>query len=198
MINQYLSAWYSRISFGFVFFGAIVVGLWPDHHRGWDGEKLIACILAGLAWLASELATVKPKPSQHDLDLLNQIRTTLNEDAQTFLLNHDFSINLHTRFTEPVNNIALWHGSNYIFDDKRVHQQWSVLFDKIVNLSHLYGATLVSTDREGILTAWLTGYTRHNQPQTARDEVKALNDAANDVYTTYTDFVLFARKRLSV
>lgn len=197
-MTQYLNAWYSRISLGFAFFGAIVVGLWPDHERGWDGEKLIACVITGLAWIASELSTAKKPATSHDIALFDQIREVLNENAQSFLRTHDFSINLHTRFTAPINNIASWHGSNYIFDDAKIQKKWSALFDEIVGLSELYGATLVGVNGEGMLSAWLTGMSRHEQPQSARDEVDALNAAANSVYNHYGEFVLFARKRLSV
>jgi hypothetical protein len=49
-----------------------------------------------------------------------------------------------------------------------------------------------------MLTAWLLGFSRHNQPPQAHAEVKALNDAASSVYRNFGDFVLFVRKQLDL
>ena len=197
-IGKYVAVWQSRIALGLVFFGAVLNGLWPDHSREIDPTKLIACIVAGCAWLAAELASAVTKASNHDIALFERIRNVMDDDALTFLLNHDFSNNLHTRFTDPVNTIAEWHGPNYMFNDKAIQKKWDTLFNEIADLSNLYGKTLVNTDREGVLTAWLLGFSRHDQPPHAHAEVKVLNDAASSVYRNFGDFVLFVRKRLDL
>lgn len=60
-IGKYVAVWQARIALGLAFFGAILVGLWPDHARNIDPAKLVACILTGLVWLVAELASAGPK-----------------------------------------------------------------------------------------------------------------------------------------
>lgn len=197
-ISKYVAVWQSRIALGIVFFGAIISGLWPDHARTIDPAKLTICITAGLAWLVAELASAATKVSNHDIALFERITNVMDDDALTFLLDHDFSHDLHSNQTRPVSTIAEWHGPNFIFNDAVIHRRWQVIFDKIVHLSHLYGKTLVGTDRENILTAWLLGYNRHNQPAHAHAEVAALNVAASTLYREFGDFVIFVRQRLDL
>ncbi|MFY0583575.1 hypothetical protein ACN28S_63080 [Cystobacter fuscus] len=54
-ISKYVAVWQGRIALGLAFFGAILVGLWPDHARNIDPAKLVACILTGSAWMVAEL-----------------------------------------------------------------------------------------------------------------------------------------------
>lgn len=197
-INKYVTVWQSRIALGLAFFAALAVGLWPDHARNIDPMRLSACILTGFAWLAAELASAVTKVSNHDIALFERIRNIINDEALTFLREHDFAHYTHVRSTEPMNQIAEWHGPNFMFNDRAIQRRWNTLFYKIVALSHRYGDSLITTDKEHLLTAWHVGFERHNQPQRAHDEVNGLNEAAHDLYREYGEFVLFVRKRLDL
>jgi hypothetical protein len=196
-VRAFLPTAAGRLTLGLTFVGAVIVGLAPDTGRSVDIEKLVACVVAGLAWLWSELADVG-RVSDHDRALFQSITATLNQNALSFLKDHDFSYNLNVAHTAPVNAIAEWHGPQYQFNDRAIQKRWELLWSKLRDLSNLYGSTLVNTDNIQILTAWHLGFTRHNQPPQAHAEVKALNEAAHDVYRTFDKFVLFSRRRLAL
>ncbi len=197
-ISKYLAVWQSRIVLGLAFFAAILVGLWPDHTREIDAEKLIACLATGIAWFVAELASAVTKVSNHDIALFERINNVMDDSALTFLMDHDFHNDARTIDTEPVSNMAYWHGPNATFNDKAIQRRWEAVFASIVALSHTYGDNLVTTDVEGRLTAWHTGFTRANQPDQAHAEVKELNDAARALYVQFGEFVVYVRKRLDL
>lgn len=198
-IAKYVAVWQARIALGLVFFGAMLNGLWPDHARAIDPAKLILCVTSGLAWLVAELASAATKVSNHDIALFERINNVMDNHALTFLLEHDFSNDFHVRETEPVNAVATWHGPNFMFNDKAIQKRWQVLFDKLLNLSNLYGSTLVNTEHSvERMTAWLLGFPRNAQPAHAHAEVQALNDAASDVYGEFGEFALYVRRRLDL
>lgn len=197
-ILSYLTVWQSRITLGLAFVGAVVIGLWPDHDRNLDIEKLVACIVAGAAWLAAELGSAVREPSAHDIALFDRIQSLLDDDALIFLKEQDFAVNFHGGLTAPVNQIAQWHGPNYVFNDSAIQARWEKTSAKIQELSGLYVKTLVGTDKPEIVTAWLLGYPRHNQPEHAKAEVEALNVTASQVYQDFSEFVIFVRKRLGL
>ena len=114
----------------------------------------------------------------------------MDDGALTFLMEHDFSNDLHVRYLEPVNTIANWHGPNYIFNDKAIQRRWQALFEKIAGLSDAYGANLVNTENSvDRMTAWLLGYPRNNQPPHAHADVKELNDKASEVYREFAELL---------
>lgn len=197
-ISKYVAVWQSRIAFGLAFFGAMIVGLWPDHARTIDPAKLVACILTGSAWLVAELASAAPKVSEHDRNLFARIIEIMDDNALTFLMQHDFAINLNAAFTKPVIEIAEWHGPQYQFNDAAIQKRWNELWRKILHLVDRYGSNLVSTDKVHMLTAWHLGFDRHNQPPQAHKEVQELNDAAHAVYTEFDKFVRYTRRRLAL
>jgi hypothetical protein len=179
-------------------FGAIVVGLWPDHARNIDPAKLVVCVLAGSAWIVAELASAIPKVSEHDRSLFHRITEILDDGALTFLMQHDFAINFNAAYTKPVSEIAEWHGPQYQFNDAAIQKRWAKLWNKVANLSNLYGSHLVNADKIHILTAWHLGFDRHNQPPQAHKEVRELNDGAHAVYTEFDKFVRYTRRRLAL
>ena len=198
-IGKYVSVWQSRIVLGLAFFGAVIVGLWPDHDRAIDAPKLVACILTGVAWLTAELASAVTKASNHDIALFERINNVMNDGALTFLLEHDFANDFHVRQTEPINTIAVWHGPNYIFNDRTIQRRWQTLFDKILDLSNTYGTNLVNSEHSvERMTAWLLGFPRNAQPPEAHADVKELNDKASEVYREFSEFAPFVRKRLDL
>jgi hypothetical protein len=197
-ISKYVAVWQSRVAFGVAFFGALLVGLWPDHPRNIDPAKLVACILTGSAWIASELASAVPKVSEHDRGLFRRITEILNDDALTFLMQHDFAINFNTAYTAPVIEISEWHGPQYQFNDSAIQKRWVKLWSRILSLSNLYGSNLVSTDNIHVLTAWHIGFDRHSQPPQAHKEIKDLNDGAHAVYIEFDKFVRYTRRRLAL
>ncbi|RYF32755.1 MAG: hypothetical protein EOO38_30680, partial [Cytophagaceae bacterium] len=85
-ISKYVAVWQSRIVLGLAFFAAMLVGLWPDHAREIDAEKLIACIATGIAWLVAELASAVSKVSNHDIALFERINNVMDDSALTFLM----------------------------------------------------------------------------------------------------------------
>jgi hypothetical protein len=197
-ISKYLTVWQSRVALGLAFFGAILVGLWPDHVRNIDPAKLVACILTGSAWIVAELASAVPKVSEHDRSLFRRITDILDDDALTFLMQQDFANNLNTAYTNPVNEIAEWHGPQYQFNDMAIQKRWAKLWNKIAHLSDRYGSNLITTDNVNILTALHLGFDRHNQPPQAHKEIRELNDGAHAVYTEFDRFVRYTRRRLGL
>lgn len=197
-ISKYVGVWQGRIALGLAFFGTILVGLWPDQAREIDPAKLVTCILTGCAWLVAELASAASKPSDHDKELFDRILSTMDDDALTFLMQHDFAINFNAAHTQPVNQIAEWHGPQYQFNDARIQKRWAKLWGKIASLNELYGSNLINTDNVNVLTAWHVGFSRHTQPPQAYAEVKALNEGAHDVYREFDKFVRYARRRMAL
>ena len=197
-ISKYVAVWQGRIALGLAFFGATLVGLWPDHDRNIDPAKLVACILTGSAWLASELASARPRVSEHDRNLFARILGLMNDNTLSFLMQHDFAINFNAAHTKPISEIAEWHGPQNQFDDAAIQKRWNKLWGKILHLSDLYGSHLVNTDKMHILTAWHLGFDRHNQPPQAHKEVQELNEGAHAVYIEFDKFVRYARRRLAL
>lgn len=196
-LRNFLPTIAGRIMLGLFFVGAVIVGIGPDPNRPIDMKLLVAAILAGLAWLWSELADVG-KVSDHDRALFQQIIAVLDQNALSFLRQHDFSVNFNVAFTQPVFTIAEWHGPDFVFLDRAVQKRWMKLWRSIYDQSELYSDNLINTDNMEILTAWHTGISRREQPPQAYQEVKALNDGAHDVYRAFDKFVPFARRRLAL
>jgi hypothetical protein len=96
-ISKYVVVWQSRIALGLAFFGAMLVVLWSDHARDIDAAKLITCILTGAAWLVAELTSAVPKVSKHGRELFARIITIMDDNALTFLMQHEFAVRWRAR-----------------------------------------------------------------------------------------------------
>ena len=195
-IRRYIPVWQTRILLGLVFFGSLIVCLWPIRIGDIDVERLIACILAGIAWVLSELASAPRTPSRHDEQLFSQIRDVIDEDTLRFLCQHDFYMRTIEENTRPIKEISGWHGPRYEFLDPVIERAWRSLRIKIVELSELYGSTLVNTERDGILTAWHSGFSQRDQPDEAHNEIKQLNELSHAVYNEFNVFFRCAQRRL--
>lgn len=197
-IIKFATVWQGRIGLGVVFVGSVIIGLLPDYPRPIASEKLIACVIAGTAWLAAEFASATAKISNHDVALFKRITDVLDDDALTFLINHDFHNYTYIVNTLPVTEISYWHGPSVMFNDRAIQKKWAKLFASIISLSRLYGSNLVNRGGDGRLTAWHDGFSMKEQPKQAYEEIRQLNESAAALYTECGEFIMFARDRLSL
>lgn len=197
-IRAWMPTLTGRLTFALAFIVALVVGLDPDISRPISWEKLGACVLTGVGWLLSELSDAG-KISDTDKALYAEITATLNQQALTFLGQHDFHTNLHIDHTKPITDASYWHGPHYMFSDSRLQRKWTALHEKVIALSELYGTTLTNAPNQvNVLTAWHLNDTPHHLQTQAQEEIKQLNQKSDEVYREYQAFVLFARKRLGL
>ncbi|OYX09562.1 MAG: hypothetical protein B7Z08_04845 [Sphingomonadales bacterium 32-68-7] len=139
------------------------------------------------------------KPREHDIDLYNRISGIMDDDALTFLQQHDFNMDFQQSRTEPMSKIANWHGARYEFLDAGLQKKWKLVREQIDGLAGQYVAKLVPRSTgQGMLTAHLLGYERHNQPAHAVAEVQELNRTATKLYEDYNQFDRYARRRLGL
>lgn len=137
--------------------------------------------------------------SKHDVDLFTRISDVLNDEALTFLADHDFRNDCHVGNLKPIETISYWHGPNYMFNDAAIQKCWQRLFAKILHLSSTHGSNLTNSETNvERMTAWHIGLPKNAQPPQAHEEVKELNDAAMAVYREYGKFASYARNRLSL
>jgi hypothetical protein len=98
---------------------AVIVGFAPDTSKAFDLEKAAAIAMAAVVWLYSELGG-SSYPSKLDIELHQRIKNVMNDEALTFLKDHDFAVSLHDSKTSPVGEICSWHGAGVEFRDPKI------------------------------------------------------------------------------
>jgi len=196
-VRNYLPTVKGRVITGFIFVGAVTVGIGVDTERPFSVEKLVAILLALATWLIAELDGVGAV-SDHDRALYQKITRHLNQEVLTFLREHDYSVPTRIRQIEPISEISYWHGPQYEFNDRMIQRRWLELWGAINSLSDKHGIHLTTMDNMKFLTVWHLGFDRSNQPPQAYEEIKILNHAAHDVYRAFNIFVPSARRRLAL
>lgn len=146
----------------------------------------------------------RPEPgaapaSAHDIQLFQRINDVLNDEALTFLADHDWRVDAHVSQLEPTTTISYWHGPNYVFGDEVIQARWVILCNKIRRLTDVHGNNLTTSENDvNRMTAWHVGIPRNAQPPQALEEIEELNQAAADVYVEFGSFAPFVRKRLGL
>lgn len=198
MIGRLSNFCYLRISAGMVFSLSLAYVLWPEQGVELRFAEALGCATLAMIWIFLELFTIERRSTEHDAQLMSKIRTVINDDMISNLYDHDHSQDIHVNFTLRVNQVASWRGPDYQFDDWLLQRRWSKLSGRIKVLAKLYGAVLVNTERPEMLTPWLLGFSRQQQPSHVHEEVNSLNNCARDVLNHYHKFIIFSRKRIPV
>lgn len=187
-----------RLGTGVGFLAAVVVGLWPDHAREWDIEKLVAVCGTGIAWLLAELSGVG-EPSRHDRDLFGRIVEHLPDATLEFLRNQDFGGAFQRAHLEGVVQVDGWYGARTDFQDAKLQVPWTDVRAKISQFVEYYvGYTIPVHGNVNLATVHPTnGDPGHSNEHTLA-EIQQLNGASTALSVALDDFERLARQRLKV
>ena len=186
-----------RLLAGLGMLSALAVGLSPDESRQFDIGKTAAFILALAVWLFAELGGVS-NPSALDVELYRRIKGTIDEQALTFLLQHDFGASLGDKETRPVGEVCSWHGASIEFRDSKIQKSWDVCRNRFETLNRLYAQYLGPTTKVDRLSVIPPGTDEWNVPEYLMQAVEALNSAASDSYRLFNEFDRVAKDRLNL
>jgi hypothetical protein len=186
-----------RIVAGIGMVAALVNGLSPDQSRQFDAGKAATVLVAVVVWLYSELAGAS-QPSNVDVELYRRIKELMNDEALTFLKDHDFGGSLHDSKTSPVGEICSWHGANNEFRDSKIQKAWQACQTRINILGRHYAHHLGPMHRSDRLSAIPPGTDDWDTPEHLRKAIVELNQSASDSYQAFNDFDRIARNRLNL
>ena len=187
-----------RLGTGVGFLAAVVVGLWPDHAREWDIEKLVAVCGTGIAWLLAELSGVG-EPSRHDRDLFGRIVERIPDATREFLRNQDFGAVFPRTHLEGVAQVDSWHGVRTDFQDAKLQAPWNDVRAKISQLVENYVAyTIPVHGNVNLATVHPTGGDPGHPNEHTLAEIQQLNDASTVLSVALDDFERLARRRLKL
>ncbi|WP_375391897.1 hypothetical protein [uncultured Sphingomonas sp.] len=193
-----LPTWQGRLVAGVALIGAIVVGLWPDHPRDIDAEKLVAVVLTGAAWLFAELAN-SGGVSEHDRKLFASIESQFSDGVLAHLREHDFAVDVHKTKASALWDLGYMEGSRYRFLDRPLQAKWSELFAALREFNNLQAEYLSPSSTNGdALTIHLHGEPRYPVPASVQAEIKKLNEAAPALERLFNEFAALARRRLGL
>lgn len=197
-LKDNMSTMQGRLGTGVAFLAAVVVGLWPDHAREWDIEKLVAVGGTGIAWLLAELSGAS-EPSPHDRDLFGRIVERFPDATLEFLRNHDFGASFPRVHLEGVVEVDSWHGARTDFQDAKLQTPWNDIRAKIGQLVEYYvGYTVPMHGNVNLATVHPTNGDPGHPNEHTLAEILQLNNASTALSSALDDFERLARRRLKL
>lgn len=185
-----------RLLTGATLLGAVVVGLWPDHARPPDGEKIVAVAIAALAWLFAELSGAA-KPSEHDLALFERFRSTLRDRDRSFLREQDFDNSFGSNDGAGLREIAGWTGVAHEFNDRNLQARWAATLESVSGFDDLIG---LHTGPISAVAGRFSVHPPNSDPMQPKERVSEaiteLNAKASALSLQLENFERYARRRL--
>ena len=187
-----------RLIAGLTLVGTVVVGLWPDTPRPPDGEKIVAIVLAALAWLFAEFSGIGA-PSAHDLALFEKFRATLHENDREFLRGQDFDNSFSGNDMAGLRDIASWTGIAYEFNDAKLQKEWATT---LISVDGFVGLVAQNTGPINAAAGRFSVHPPNSDPMQPVDwvakAIPLLNAQATILGKRLEDFERTGRRRLGL
>jgi hypothetical protein len=119
--------------------GAGAIALWPVTPSSFHIEKAVGLAGATAIWIFAEFFTVGSASglAKHDIALAKRLYAVANDNAITFLQQHDFENSWIKGRTDPIFDLA--HELDKVtseFDDRKLQKKSSLVSDAAAALAH--------------------------------------------------------------
>lgn len=151
----------------------------PMADTPWWAVALMTIVAALLLVVDRIVPERVPMPNKHDVSLYEEFKKLFDNNMMYFLRTHDFGNGFERSFFDPLNTLsAVWVGTRYEFDDKKVREIWDELFPTSRKLVRLMA---LNTTPEGPDMIWAKPWWKDHDvmPDRAWTAINEMNDASD-------------------